>query len=373
MIPRLTVHVTTALGNRYTCMLQKMASKEKQDETIKTDNSQKAFAPLNIPLHRRIETLVVAIYCVIFLFSGFTCLFISIYLWWTSYFWVSALYYTWMYYDWRSSTEGGRRWEFAMKWPAWRYMADFYPTKLHKTADLDPSENYLMGYHPHGVMSHGAWINFATEGTNFSEVFPGIRRTLLTLKGHFIFPVLREILLMFALGDVTRESLDYILGKSGKGNAAVIVIGGAIESLEARPNSHSLYLERRKGFVKKAIEHGANLVPIYSFGETDIYDQVENPEGSFLRKLQRFLTTIMGFAPPIFHGRGIFNYIFGIVPYRRPINTVVGKPIPVKQISKPTEADIKAVHDKYKIELEKLFNDHKTKYGISSETKLKIK
>ncbi|XP_071951810.1 2-acylglycerol O-acyltransferase 2-B-like [Antedon mediterranea] len=350
---------------------------EKEGENVEDSNTSKktngkTFAPLNIPLHRRIETFVVAIYCVLFLFGGFGFLFLSFYLWWTSYWWLSALYYSWMYYDWNSSMEGGRRWEFVMKWPMWHYMANFYPMKLHKTAELDIDNNYLMGFHPHGVMSHGAWVHFGTEGTNFSGLFPGIRRTLLTLRGHFYFPVIRELLLMHAICDVSRTSLDFILGKSGKGNAAVIVIGGAIESLNARPNLHKLYLEKRRGFVKKAIVHGAHLVPMYSFGETDVYDQVENPEGSFLRKFQRFLTNMFGFAPPVFHGRGIFNYMFGIIPYRRPINTVVGKPIPVKQNPCPTEKEISKLHEEYKTQLEKLFNEYKSKFGVSKDQKLEI-
>lgn len=30
----------------------------------------------------------------------------------------------------------------------------------------------------------------------------------------------------------------------------------------------------------------------------------------------------MGFSFPLFHGRGVFQYSFGFVPYRRPITTV---------------------------------------------------
>uniref|UniRef100_A0A0L8H0K8 Uncharacterized protein n=1 Tax=Octopus bimaculoides TaxID=37653 RepID=A0A0L8H0K8_OCTBM len=38
--------------------------------------------------------------------------------------------------------------------------------------------------------------------------------------------------------------------------------------------------------------------------------------------LQVKFTKYTGIAPVIFHGRGIFNYTFGIVPFRKPINTV---------------------------------------------------
>ena len=33
--------------------------------------------------------------------------------------------------------------------------------------------NYIFGYHPHGIMASGSFINFGTEGTGFSKLFPG--------------------------------------------------------------------------------------------------------------------------------------------------------------------------------------------------------
>jgi len=67
-----------------------------------------------------------------------------------------------------------------------------------------------------------------------------------------------------------------------------------------------------------------SLVPVFGFGENDLYQQVANPPGSRLRRLQTMLTKILSFSPPLFHGRGVFNYTFGILPFRRPVN-VIGK------------------------------------------------
>lgn len=64
------------------------------------------------------------------------------------------------------------------------------------------------------------------------------------------------------------------------------------------------------------------LVPAFSFGENELFDQVSNPKGSWLRWIQHRLQQIMGISLPLFHARGIFQYSFGLVPYRRPINTV---------------------------------------------------
>uniref|UniRef100_A0A0N4XRB1 diacylglycerol O-acyltransferase n=1 Tax=Nippostrongylus brasiliensis TaxID=27835 RepID=A0A0N4XRB1_NIPBR len=83
--------------------------------------------------------------------------------------------------------------------------------------------------------------------------------------------------------------------------------GGAEEALNAHPGYHTLVLKSRKGFVKEALKTGAYLVPVYSFGENEIFEQVENPEGSALRRFQSWTKRFAGFTFPFFHGRGIFQ------------------------------------------------------------------
>ena len=106
----------------------------------------------------------------------------------------------------------------------------------------------------------------------------------------------------------------------------MIIIGGAREVYCQDENSIELVLKNRKGFVKKALKHGTDLVPTFSFGEASIYsNMVSNPKGSFIRSLQETILDKIGFPFPIFFiGRGVFQYSFGILPKRHPI-TVVGK------------------------------------------------
>lgn len=63
-------------------------------------------------------------------------------------------------------------------------------------------------------------------------------------------------------------------------------------------------------------------MPVFSFGENEVFDQVGNPRGTWLRWTQEKLQSIMGVALPLFHARGVFQYSFGLMPYRRPIHTV---------------------------------------------------
>jgi len=55
--------------------------------------------------------------------------------------------------------------------------------------------------------------------------------------------------------------------KNGPGSAITIVVGGAEESLHARPGVMELVLKKRHGFIRIAIESGSLIVPVLSFGE----------------------------------------------------------------------------------------------------------
>ena len=55
----------------------------------------------------------------------------------------------------------------------WDLMAEYFPARLVKTADLDPKRNYILAMHPHGIISFSAFLNFATTATGFSRMFPG--------------------------------------------------------------------------------------------------------------------------------------------------------------------------------------------------------
>ena len=72
----------------------------------------------------------------------------------------------------------------------------------------------------------------------------------------FKFPFFRDIVMALGVCDVSKESIQHILTKQDKGNAVIVVIGGAAESLDARPGSYKLTLKDRKGFVKLALKTG---------------------------------------------------------------------------------------------------------------------
>ncbi|XP_036987411.2 2-acylglycerol O-acyltransferase 2 [Artibeus jamaicensis] len=330
------------------------------------------FAPLFVPWEHRLQTLAVLQWIVCFLLMGQVCVLVFIGLLFTRFWLFSVLYAAWWYLDRDKPWKGGRPCQVIRDWVAWRYMKDYFPVSLVKTAELDPSRNYLAGIHPHGILATGSFLNLCTESTGFSKLFPGIRPHLMMLTLWFRFPFFRDYIMSGGLVTSDKESAVHILSRKGSGNLLGILVGGARETLNARPGSYKLLLQNRKGFIRIALMHGAALVPVFSFGENDLFDQVENSPGSWLRWIQNWLQGIMGISFPLFHGRGIFQYSFGLLPYRRPITTVVGKPIEVQQVTQPSQEQVDELHRHYMDELCKLFEAHKLKYNVPTDQHLEF-
>ncbi|XP_062311136.1 2-acylglycerol O-acyltransferase 2-A isoform X5 [Osmerus eperlanus] len=280
------------------------------------------FAPLNVPFQRRLQTAAVLQWLFSFLALAQVCLAVFVLLvvsdWWL----VAVLYAGWLWLDRDTPSCGGRRSDWMRNWSVWKHFRNYFPISLVKTVDLDPSYNFLFGFHPHGVLVAGAFGNFCTEASGFSSLFPGLRPHLLMLPFWFRVPFFRDYIMGGGLVSSEKASASYLLSRPGGGSVAVLAVGGAPESLEARPGALRLQIRNRKGFIKLALKHGAQLVPVFSFGENELFDQMPNPAGSPLRHLQEWLQGIMGVALPLFHARGVFQYNYGLMPYRQPIHTL---------------------------------------------------
>lgn len=100
---------------------------------------------------------------------------------------------------------------------------------------------------------------------------------------------------------------------------------------------------------------------------------MENPVGSRLRNFQEWCKSIFGISYPIFHGRGFFQLTFGYLPFRKPIDTVVGAPIPVEKVENPTKEQIDELHTIYCQKLTELFDEHKEKYGVEKDVPLVLR
>lgn len=235
---------------------------------------------------------------------------------------------------------------------------------------------YIFGYHPHGVISMGVMGLFGTnilrnepfeppfrflsalfhKTDKNKRLFPGLGFIFpLTLSEQFSLPFFRDYLLSLGLTSASAKNIKSLI--SNGDNSVCIVVGGAQESLlndvvgsdhrvgigydKGTPDVNAdvahadkkqirLVLNKRKGFVKLAIELGnVLLVPVFAFGEADIYNLTTPSPGSWGHSFQQWMKRNFHFTLPFFSARGVFIYDFGFLPFRTPINIVTGKPIHV--------------------------------------------
>ncbi|EHB15807.1 Acyl-CoA wax alcohol acyltransferase 2 [Heterocephalus glaber] len=270
----------------------------------------------------------------------------------TSYWLVTVFICIWLAFDWKTPERGGRRFNCVRQWRLWRHYCNYFPNKLLKTRDISPSHNYILVCHPHGLMSHACFGNFATEATGFSKIFPGITSYTLTLGAFFWLPFLRDYVMSAGICSVSQSSMDFLLTHKGKGNMLIVVVGGLAECRYSLPGSSTLVLKNQFDFVRMALRHGVALIPAYSFGETELYNQHIFSPGGLVNCFQKWFQSLVHIYPCAFYGHG--------------------EPLSLPKIENPSQADVTKYHELYIDALRKLFDKHKTKFGISETQELEI-
>ncbi|KAI9006090.1 diacylglycerol acyltransferase [Gaertneriomyces semiglobifer] len=279
------------------------------------------------------------------------------------------LYWSFIFLD-RSTpfTGGTDRLPFSLlhTFPLWDYFTTYFNATLVKTAELDPNGRYIFAYHPHGIFCYGLLPNFVLKN-RFPKMFGKLKVRLTTLDLNFWLPVWREISMGFGTTSVSARGLKNLLTKvkGGKGVGAVIVVGGADEALLSYPGKNDIILNKRKGFIKLAIQTGSSLVPTYTFGENDMFYQVTKESFPFLYEIQQELRKYLTFALPIYWGR--YGLLF---PRRVRLTTVVGRPIHVPQNPEPSREEVDKVHAEYTQALVELYTEWKGDYGDGADMKI---
>jgi 2-acylglycerol O-acyltransferase 2 len=334
------------------------------------------FAPLRIPFPRRMQTATVFWHCI----TCGTCVSVFLLMCSIPMLWPIIIIYAIHLYmsTWGRDGHLRLRSETFRSLKMWKWFASYFPMRLHKTHDLSPTRKYIMGYHPHGIIAQGAWAAFGTNALGFDKLFPGITNSLLTLDSNFSVPLYREYILAGGVSSVSKESITNLLthggpNNEGMGRAVTIVVGGARESLQAQPGTMRLILDERKGFVKLAIRLGADLVPVLSFGENDLYEQLDPKTYPRVAAFQKMLLKWLKFTIPMIQGRGVLNYDVGLMPHRRPINIVVGKPITVVMpVGEPDQAEIDKLHAEYVAELQRIWDTYKDQFAPHRKAEFEI-
>ena len=80
-----------------------------------------------------------------------------------------------------------------------------------ENCELSPKENYLLAFHPHGVLSLSAICTFGANQDDYRDIFPGMNSYLCTLPVWFRVPFFREMLMV--------RIIQYIVNQGSAGRA----------------------------------------------------------------------------------------------------------------------------------------------------------
>eukprot|EP00802_Teleaulax_amphioxeia_P016700 Tamp_16824.p1 GENE.Tamp_16824~~Tamp_16824.p1 ORF type:complete len:397 (+),score=69.57 Tamp_16824:1-1191(+) len=244
---------------------------------------------------------------------------------------------------------------------------------------LHPDHTYIVGTHPHGVYALGQLpFMFTSKHNPLFRLFPFLANKVHGTGATVVYfvPLVREMFLLAGHLVVSKPTLQHWLRKK---HSVGIVVGGEAEVLAARNNDDSLVLRGRKGFVRLALSHGADLLPTYCFHNTDVF----SINTSLFQGVRAWLKRNLKVSIPIYYGWKGTPF-----PHPVPLCVAIGQPISVPQPREEGEAIdpntewvrgqnppdhvVDEYFDKYVDALQRLFDNHKIAAGYTQERNLKI-
>ncbi|CAK0785740.1 hypothetical protein CVIRNUC_008951 [Coccomyxa viridis] len=235
----------------------------------------------------------------------------------------------------------GKRWEAFLHhwiWDAWRRYfraRGIVPVPPY----CEPGKRYIFAHFPHAVFPMGPWLSFPLCGVPLTGVpapmYGAVASVLLQL------PYFKHV---FAFMGCRPADKPVILKTLKTASIGIIVEGirGIYDG--ATIDQERIFLEARKGFVKCAIQAGADLVPVYHLGSSQMFRFTGNKEYS----------RILRASVCLFWGRWFLP-----VPYKHDIISLVGQPITVRQVDSPSQEEVDEVHQRFKAAIRALFDEHK--------------
>ncbi|KAF4322681.1 hypothetical protein BBO99_00003829 [Phytophthora kernoviae] len=220
---------------------------------------------------------------------------------------------------------------------------------------VQPNDRAMFAFHPHGILSNG----FAINGAH-NMAFSQADCRWLVAENLFWFPILREVLNWMDFSSVAKSTFQRIMSK---GQNISLIPGGFEEATLYRRGKHRVYIKKRFGFIKMALQYGYKVHPVYTFGEEYAYH-------AFPWALQ-FRLKLNEFKLPgvVFFGQMKCCYL----PQSDvDLITVFGMPLVLPHIENPTRDDVQKYHALYVQALQNLFDKYKGVYAVDPQAILEI-
>lgn len=250
-----------------------------------------------------------------------------------------------------------------------KFIYKFGEWVMHKAADyfnmkiivedkeaLDKCKQVIFTIEPHDILPLSIFA--------FNDCLSGLKSLKClgcVTSACFKVPLMRHVYTWMNAYSVDKKDVLKIISK---GYSPVICPGGVAEVIYLENRKELvLFMKKRFGYIKIAVQHGIPIVPVMAFGLRDSFN--------FYVSKNEFLCSFgrkAGFLPLWF--TGVFGTPLGPA---KPCNytNVIAPPIIVKKIEKPSEDDLQKYQALVHKELKRIFETYKEEFGMGDVT-LKI-
>jgi Diacylglycerol acyltransferase len=234
----------------------------------------------------------------------------------------------------------------------------YFPARSIFLPKLSKEQTYILAAWPHGLMGGGNHYGFCDfDRAGFYPIYSGASIIL-------YLPFVRRFISMMGWTSVTRAGLSKVLDAKRHGSSypfsVVHLVVGGIHEMFCTPGyarNEEIIISKRKGFIKLALQTGADIIPMYSFGANQTYYRLAGMDSWLCR-----LSTVMQVSVTPWFGR--FWIPFGFIPFQRPILTVTGDVFAVPKVAPSEVSDelVRQVHADFRNALRHLFDTYKVVY-----------
>lgn len=160
----------------------------------------------------------------------------------------------------------------------------YFPAKSIFWPEMSKERTYILAAWPHGLFgggNHYGFCDFAEAG--YYPLYSGASVMLYV-------PFVRRFLSMLGWSTVTKEGLSRVLdtkkyGPSYPFSVVHLAVGG-IHEMSYTPgyaSDEQIIIKKRMGFIKLALQTGADIIPMYSFGANQTYCRMAGPNSWLCR------------------------------------------------------------------------------------------
>ena len=239
--------------------------------------------------------------------------------------------------------------------PVWMHFMQYF--NLTVKGSRFRNKQSMFAFSPHGLFPFALAIPSLAQLNSFFLSFRPIVASVTTKV-----PILGHVIKGMGAVEADVKKIDEVLKE---GRSVGIAPGGIAEMFwtyprpGTSPSCEYVILENRKGFVRLAMEHGLQLVPIFVFGSSKAFYRWDLP---LLERLSRWIRASL----VLFWGR------MGLpIPLPVQLLYAVGKSIQLQKMPNPSKKEVELIHSRFCQELTLAFEKHKHEYGWGDKT-LKI-